>query len=143
MVLDRKDIKGDKRMRRKYSLVILFLILTIFFSGCLGVKVLSADVVIEHWYQSYDTELEEWGDTVQVWFTIYNTGNKVINYYKVWFTAYCVDGSSYEDWVDGAFVFVGQWKFRTCLVDVGENKEIVSVEVTNWELEFWGYPVYR
>jgi len=125
---------------KKIILVGMILILAILFSGCLETKILSADIMIEHWYQNYNEDLEEWSDYVQVWFTIYNTGNTEISKYKVWFTAYCADGSSYEDWTNGLYVGVGQWEFRTCLVDLEKGKEVVSVRVTNWKLEHWNYP---
>ena len=128
-------------MRRKYYLIVLFLVLAIFLSGCLGAKFLSANVVIEHWYQNYNEYLEEWSDSIQVWYVICNTGNTRISYYKVWFTAYCEDGSSYQDWSSGLYLDAGDFKFRTCLMEIGEDKRVVSVETTDWELEYWNYPV--
>lgn len=128
-------------MKNKYFLLVLFLVLAVFLSGCLVVKFLSADVVIEHWYQNYNEDLEEWSDTIQVWYTIYNTGNTRISYYKVWLTAFCEDGSSYQDWSSGLYLDAGDFKFRTCLMEIEENKKIVSVEATDWELEYWNYPI--
>jgi len=128
-------------MKKEYFLIILFLILAVFLSGCLEAKILSADVVIEHWYQNYNEYLGEWSDSIQVWFKIFNTGDTKISYYRVWFTAYCADGSSYQDWTSGLYVDVGDYEFRTCFMDIGKDKRVTSVEVTGWELEYWNYPV--
>ena len=128
-------------MKRKSFLVVLFLILAIFLSGCLGSRVLNADIVIEHWYQGYNEKLGEWNDSIQVWFKIFNTGNTRISYYRVWLTAYCEDGSSYQDWSSGLYVDVGDYDFRTCFMEIGKNKRVTSVEATEWELEYWNYPV--
>lgn len=127
-------------MKRKVFWVILFLILTIFLSGCLGVKFLSADITIEDWCQNYNEDLGEWNDFVQVWLKILNTGNTEISYYKIWFTAYCEDGSSYEDWINGLFVDTGDDEFRTCFIDVEKNKKVIFVKVTDWELKYYDYP---
>ena len=78
-------------MKRKVLLVILFLTLTIFLSGCFLFNRLSADVVVEDWKQNYDD------NSVKVWFRIHNTGNVIIGCYTIRFTAYCKDGSTYEN----------------------------------------------
>ena len=128
-------------MKRKYFLVVSILVLAIFLSGCLGAKILSASVTIEHWYQNYNEYLGEWSDSVQVWYKIYNTGNTRISYYRVWFTAFCEDGSSYQDWSSGLYLDAGDYDFRTCFMDIGKDKRVTSVEATEWELEYWNYPV--
>lgn len=127
-------------MKIKHFLVVLFLMLTVFFSGCLETKFLSADVAIKHWYQSYNEELEEWSDYVQVWFVIFNTGNIGISKYRVWFTAYCEEGSSYNSSISGLYIDIGEYEYRSFLLFVGENKRVISVEVTDWKLEHWNYP---
>ena len=116
-------------MKRKYFLVVSILVLAIFLSGCLGAKILSANVTIEHWYQNYNEYLGEWSDSVQVWYKIYNTGNTRISYYRVWFTAFC------------EYLDAGDYDFRTCFMDIGKDKRVTSVEATEWELEYWNYPV--
>jgi hypothetical protein len=126
---------------KKIILVSIILILAISLSGCLEAKFLRADVVIEHWHQSYNEKLEEWSDSIQVWYKIFNTGNTRISYYKVWFTIFCEDGSSYQDWSSGLYLDVGDFKFRTCLLEIGEDKRVTSVEATDWELEYWNYPI--
>ena len=127
-------------MKRKFFLVVLFLILAIFLSGCLEAKILSADIVIEDWEQNYNEYFGEWSDFVQVWFKIFNTGNTEISKYTIWFTAYCEDGSNYEDWANGLYVEVGHYNFGTCFIDLGKNKEVISVKATDWKLEHWNYP---
>ena len=123
-------------MKRKYFLVVLFLILAIFLSGCFEEKILSADIEIEHWYQNYNEYFGEWSDYVQVWFKIFNTGNTKIGKYTVWFTAYCEDGSSYEDWINGVYVEVEHYDFRIFFIGLGKNKKVISVEATDWKLEY-------
>ena len=59
-------------MKRKVFLVILFLMLAIFLSGCCLFQNLSADVVIEDWEQNYSGG--KWSDQVKVYYTITNTG---------------------------------------------------------------------
>jgi len=125
---------------KKIILVSMILLLAVSLSGCLGAKFLDADVRIEHWYQNYNEKLEEWSDSIQVWYKIYNTGNTRISYYRVWLTAFCEDGSSYQDWSSGLYLDVGDYDFRTCLMDIGKDKRVVSVEATGWELEYWNYP---
>lgn len=130
-------------MRRKYLLVILVLILAIFLDGCSGVvtptKVLSADVIITDWEQNYYSSWQEWSDLVKVWYKITNTGNVDIDYYQVWFTAYCVDGSSYEDWTNGLFVDVGHYEFDTTYINLGKNRQVISIQVTDLELTHWNW----
>lgn len=127
-------------MKRKYFLVVLFLILAIFLSGCFEAKILSADIVIEDWEQNYNEYFGEWSDYVQVWFKIFNTGNTEISKYTIWFTAYCENGNSYEDWSNGLYVEVGHYNFGTCFIGLGKNKKVISVKATDWKLEHWNYP---
>jgi hypothetical protein len=127
-------------MKSKHFLVVLFLVLAIFLSGCLEAKILSDDIVIEDWHQNYNEYFGEWSDFVQVWFKIFNTGNTEISQYTIWFTAYCEGGSSYEDWANGLYVEVGHYNFGTCFIDLGKNKKVISVKATDWKLEHWNYP---
>ena len=100
-------------------------------------KILRADVVITDWEQDYSGE---WSGQVKVCCKITNTGNVEISYYKIWLTAYCEDGSSYEDFNNGLFVDVGHSEFDTCWINIGKNKKVISVKVTDWELEHYNYP---
>jgi len=96
------------------------------------------------WEQNYYSSWQEWSDLVEVWYKITNTGNVDIDYYKVWFTAYCEDGSSYEDWTNGSvdvghYEFDTTWinvgyEFDTTWINVGKNKKVTSIKVTDWEL---------
>jgi len=133
-------------MKRKVFLVILFLILAIFLSGCCLFENLSADVVITKWEQDYSGG--NWSDQVKVYYTITNTGNVDIGYYNIWLAAYCEyegiyeDGGIYEDWnTIGTFVGIGNSKDRTCWITVGENKKVISINVTNLILEPFTNPL--
>ena len=113
-----------------------------FLSGCSGTgtipstSVPSANVIITWWVQDYFTYYG-WFDP-EVHYKITNTGNVDIDYYKIWFTANCIDGSSYEDWTNGVDVNVGYSGVDFTYIDV-PGKEVVSVVVTDWELTTWGY----
>jgi len=88
-------------MKKKYFLVILFLIFAMLLAGCSGVttptKIVSANFIITDWEQSYYEYSEEWSDYVYVYYEVENTGNVEIDYYKVYFTVTCIDGSKYYD----------------------------------------------
>ncbi|GAI72333.1 unnamed protein product, partial [marine sediment metagenome] len=47
----------------------------------------------------------------------------------------------YQDWSSGLYVDAGDYDFRTCFMDIGKDKRVTSVEATDWELEYWNYPV--
>lgn len=129
-------------MRKVNFLVVLLLILAIFLTGCGGIgiipstSVLSANVIITWWTQSH-FEYYGWFNP-KVHYKITNTGNVDIDYYKIWFTATCIDGSSYEDWTNGVDVNVGYYGLGSIYIDV-PKKEVVSVKVTDWELKSWGF----
>lgn len=128
-------------MKKKYFLVVLFLILAIFLSGC-GVvpptKILSANFVITKWEQTYWEYSEEWSDYVCVYYSIENTGNVEIYYYRVYFEATCADGSKFEEWTNGMFIDVGHIENDYTLILV-LGKQVVSVKVSEYELESWGW----
>jgi len=125
-------------LKRKYFLIGLVLMLAMFLAGCGGTgtipstSVLSANVIITWWDQSHFTYYG-WFDP-EVHYKITNTGNVDIDYYKIWFTAICIDGSSYEDWTNGVDVNVGYYGLGSVYIDV-PKKEVVSVMVTDWELK--------
>lgn len=127
-------------MKKKilFLVFILFLTLTIFLSGCFLFNRLSADVVIEDWEQNYDDY--GWDRFVKVQFKICNTGAIEISHYIVWFTAYCEDGSTYEHWTNGLHIYVGDCNSGICYINVGPDKEVISVRATDRKLEHWDYP---
>jgi len=115
-------------MKRKVFLVILFLILAIFLSGCfLEMNTLRAVIIIDDWEQRY---FEMGNDQVEIWYKIFNTGNEIIGEYEIWFTAYCEDGSSYQGSSTGYWIDVGYYDCNICFVGIDKNKKVVSVEVT-------------
>jgi len=121
-------------MKRKYFLIVLFLMLAIFLSGCCLFKNLSADVVITKWEQDYSNG--KWSDQVKVYYTITNTGNVDIGYYNIWLGVYCdyegiyADGGFYEDWtITGGYIAVGKSKDCTCWTTVGKNEKVLGMNV--------------
>jgi len=125
-------------MKKKVLLLVLvlFLILAIFLSSCCLMNILSADVVITKWKQDYSGG--KWSDQAKVYYKITNTGNVEIGFYNIWFGIYCEDGSVWEDFsVIGLSVEVGQTKSRTCWIDIGSNKKVTSIEVTNLKLDYF------
>jgi PKD repeat protein len=95
---------------------------------------LSAEITITDWKQDYYEYLEQWSDLVKIWYKITNTGIVNIYYYQIWFTAYCKDGSSYQDWTNGLSVNVGHSIDDFTFISV-PNKEVIAVEITDYELE--------
>ena len=128
-------------MKRKYFLVILSLILAIFLSSCglvTPTKILSANFVITKWEQTYYEYSGEWSNYVYVYYSIKNTGNVEIDYYRVYFEATCADGSKFEEWTNGMFIGVGHTENDyTMLLVLG--KQVVSVKVSEYELDSWGW----
>ena len=122
-------------MKRKCFFVILFLTLAIFLSGCSGVttsKKLDAEFTITDW------EINSLG-YVEVYYTIKNTGSITIDYYEVYFKAACSDGSIYQDFDNGLNVKTGEElsDYTYILVPSGEN--IVSVNVSDYDLTNYNY----
>ncbi|MBA3063737.1 MAG: hypothetical protein FP833_12445 [Atribacteria sp.] len=128
-------------MKKKYFLVISFLILAMFLVGCSGTgmipstSVLSANIIITEWKQDYyDWSWGgEWSDYVYVYYEVENTGNVEIDYYKVYLTVTCADGSKYYDWTNGLSVGVGHKYSDWTMVNVA-GKQAISVMITDWEL---------
>lgn len=128
-------------MKSRAFLLILIIFLVLELTGCGAIpptKILTADIVITGWEQNYYESWQEWSDLVKVWYKITNTGNVDIDYYQIWFTATCIDGITYEDWTNGLFVDVGHYEFNYTFIDM-PNKQVVSVAITDWELENWGF----
>lgn len=121
------------------SILVIFLILALV--GC-GVvpqpKILSANIIITDWEQSYYEYSQEWSDYVYIYYEIENTGSVDIDYYKVWFIITCTNGSKYYDWTNGLFVDVGHKYSDYTMTNVAGNR-VVSVVITDWELENWGF----
>jgi hypothetical protein len=122
-------------MKNKCYLLVLVLMVAMFLGGCGGVtaptNILSANFIITDWEQSYYEYFEEWSD--YVYYEVENTGNVEIDYYKVYLTVTCMDGSKYYDWTNGLSVGVGHKYSDYTMVNVA-GKRAVSVEITDWEL---------
>lgn len=127
-------------MRRKVLISFLVILLILALVGCSpSPEILSCDIVIEGWGQNYYEYSGEWSDLI-VFYTITNTGNVDIYYYQIWFKAYCKDGSSYEDWIKGLWVYVGHSETDYTFINV-PDKEVVSVEIIDWELTSFTIPL--
>jgi len=74
-----------------------------------------------------------WSNYVYIYYEIENTGNVEIDYYKVYFTITCIDGSKYYDWDNGLSVEVGHKYSDWTMVNVA-GKQAISVIITDWEL---------
>jgi len=122
-------------MRNK-SLLLIFTVFLIFvLVGCSGIITptnLSANIIITEWEQDYYEYSGEWSD--YVYYEIENTGNVEIDYYKVYFTITCIDGSKYYDWTNGLSVGVGH-KYSDCTMTNVSGKKAISVVITDWELK--------
>ena len=89
-----------------------------------------------HWEQEYYQYLEKWSDIIEVWYTIKNTGRVDIDYYKIWFTVVCTDGSEYEDWTNGLGLDAGHSITDNTYIKI-PGKIAQSVSVTDYELTTW------
>lgn len=124
-----------KQMKRKCFFVILFLTLAIFLSGCSGVttsKKLDAGFTITDW------EINSLG-YVEVYYTIKNTGSITIDYYEVYFKAACDDGSIYQDFDNGLNVKTGEELSDYTYILVPSEKNVVSVNVSDYDLTNYNY----
>jgi len=127
-------------MKKKFLLSVLIIFSILVLIGCSGIitpEVLSANFIITEWKQTYYEYIEEWSDYVYVYYEVENTGNVEIDYYKVYLTVICVDGSKYYDWINGLSVGVGHKYSDWTMVNVA-GKQVTSIIITDWELEnFW------
>jgi uncharacterized protein involved in high-affinity Fe2+ transport len=123
-------------MKRKV-LISVYMLLILVLVGCSGpiasLKILSANFIITDWNQNYYEYSGEWSDYVYVYYEVENTGNVEIDYYKVYLTVTCADGSKYYDWTNGLSVGVGHKYSDYTMVNVA-GKRAVSVVITDWEL---------
>ncbi|MBA7587221.1 hypothetical protein ES708_29240 [subsurface metagenome] len=97
-------------------------------------KILSANIIITEWKQTYYGFRLGWSDYVYVYYEVENTGDVEINYYKVCLTVTCKKGRKFYAWTNGLFVGVGHKYSDRTMVDVAGNK-VISVEITDWELK--------
>ena len=128
-------------MKSKALLLIFIVFLIIALIGCSGIitpEILSANIIITEWKQDYYDYWDEWSDYVYVYYEVENTGNVEIDYYKVYLTVTCIDGSKYYDWTNGLSVGVGHKYSDWTMVNVA-GKQAISVEITDWELTSWGF----
>ena len=128
-------------MKKKILLSVLVIILILALIGCSpSTKILSANIIITDWEQDYyDWSWGgEWSDYVYVYYEIENTGNVEIDYYKVYLTVTCSDGSKYYDWTNGLSVGVGHRYSDYTMVNVA-GKRAISVKITDWELTNWSF----
>jgi len=79
------------------------------------------------------TSFDPSSEYVYIYYDIENNGNVYLNYYKVYFTITCDDGSKIEYWTNGTDVLVGQKWSDSGIAKVGSQK-VTSVEITKTEL---------
>ena len=124
-------------MKRNILLLFFTIMLVLLLGGCSSIipatQVLDATFVITDWTQTYYEYSEEWSDYVYVYYEVENTGNVEIDYYKVYLTVTCIDGSEYYDWTNGLSVGVGHKYSDYTMVNVA-GKKVLSVQITDWEL---------
>ena len=101
-------------------------------------EVLSASFVITDWEQAYYEYSDEWSDYVYVYYEVENTGDVDIDYYEVFFIVECKGNKDYYDWTNGSNVRVGKKLSDSTLINVA-GKEVMDVEVEDWELTAYGY----
>ena len=99
---------------------------------------LSASFVITDWEQDYYEYSDEWSDYVYVYYEVENTGDVDIDYYEVFFIVECKGNKDYYDWTNGSNVRVGKKLSDSTLINVA-GKEVMDVEVEDWELTAYGY----
>jgi len=111
----------------------LILLSIMFVQGC-DVFEPSASIEIIRWEQShYEFSYgDKWGN-VEVWYKIRNTGNVDIDYYKIWFTATCSNGVTYEDWTNGLSLDTGHSLTDNAYIGI-PDKQVQSIEITDYEL---------
>ncbi len=123
------------------KLILLIIILTLSLSGC-GIvpptETLSANITIISWKQDYFEYSKEWNNYVCVYYKIENTGNIDIEYYKIWFTATCIDKKTYGLLKIGQSIDIEQCKSDYILIYV-PNEQVISVEIIRLEL---GYSIF-
>lgn len=105
-------------------------------AGC-ALLVAKGKCEITDWKQDYYQYLEHYG-YVEVFFKVTNTGAIDIDYYKAWFEVRCADGSTFQEWTNGLDVSPGTYVTDSTLIDTAE-KRAVSVKITKFEVENWGY----
>lgn len=94
-------------------------------------------VEITDWELTNNEYSSGWSNYVYIYYEIENTGNAEINYYKVYFTVTCEDGSKYYEWSNGLSVGVGCKYSDWTMVNVA-GKKVISVNITDWDLEnYW------
>ncbi len=97
----------------------------------------TATFTITKWEQDYDDYFHEW-EYVYVYFEVKNTGSIRIDYYQVWFTVTCTDGSQYTEWTNGSDVLPGTTASDYTIIDIA-GKEATSVIIYNYELTHYDW----
>lgn len=95
---------------------------------------LSASFTIKSWDQDYYELIEKWGEFVEIYYKVENTGDLDIDYYEVYFVAECSGGKEYYDWMNGKNLGVGEATMEYYLIDVN-GREVQSVRIEDWNLE--------
>ncbi len=114
------------------KLWVLGLILCLALFACELEERLQAEFEIIYMTQVYYESLEYWG-SVEIEYTIENTGSLCIDSYYVYFEIACEGGAVYSDYDWGYNISVGQLRYIHVFVPVG-NKEALTAKITGSEL---------
>ena len=123
----------------------IFIIPIIFILSCtppittddLIIKNPTASVVVTSVDQTYYPSLDEYSNYVTVNYSITNTGNCLIDYYKVNFTIICLGAPvTFKDWDNGTNVGIGQTVTDYAYIYVGGypyyGNVIGNIELTSY-----------
>jgi len=115
--------------------ILCFILLMTLLVGCEVLEPTQPEVKITVTYfeQPYYEYLGGWSNLIEVSYSIRNTGDKDIDYYKIWFKATCIDGKEYSDWTNGTGLDAGHSIDDNLFINVS-HKIVTSVRVTDYEL---------
>ena len=124
-----------KTKTRKCLMLIVVLGLVFMVSGgCTLTEIKEASFTITSWDQEYYEYIGEWG-LVEVYYQVTNTGNVDIDYYEVYFTVTCEDGSKYYDWTNGLNVRAGKTYSDYTYINTA-GKKATSVKITDKKVDY-------
>lgn len=76
--------------------------------------------------QAYYPEYGDYG-FAEVDYSVKNTGQVLVPYYKVWFKAYCSDGTTYTDWHNGGGIEAGKTISKHTIILNTTNRHCTNI----------------